>query len=41
LLLPQLLALQTSQISGDVASNTKILHGCAVGRLGDDRRRPC
>jgi hypothetical protein len=40
LLLPQLIALQTSQLGGDVAHNMKILRGHAVGGLGDDWRRP-
>jgi hypothetical protein len=38
LLLPQLLALQTSQLRGYVASSTEILCGRAIGRLGGDWR---
>jgi hypothetical protein len=38
LLLPQIIALQTGQLGCDVARGSKVLHGCAVGGLGDDRR---
>jgi hypothetical protein len=38
LLLPQIIALQTGQLGGDVVRSTEVLHGCAIGGLGDDWR---
>jgi hypothetical protein len=41
LLLPQVLALQSSQFGGDVARSMEVLRGRAVCRLGDDSRQLC